>query len=107
MIYVHEFVNKYFLIVLPPVVTILPEQINIMSGESVEFNCMATGVGATDFEYQWFVNQRLIPGQHASTLIINDVTKADSGNYTCSVRNPYKGIGYSGIASLLISGTTD
>ena len=95
---------KYFLFtVLPPVVTILPELINASKGESTNFSCTATGVGTADFEYQWFLNQRLISLQTTPTLIINDVTSADSGDYTCSVRNPYKGIGHSGVARLFIS----
>ena len=93
------------LTVLPPMVNISPELINASKGGRAEFNCLASGVGATDFEYQWFVNQLLISDQNTSTLTINDVTYVNSGNYTCSVRNPYKEIGHSGVAKLFISGT--
>ena len=86
-------------------VNISPELINARKGGRAEFNCLATGVGATDFEYQWFVNQLLISDQNTSTLTINDVTYINSGDYTCSVRNPYKEIGHSGVAKLFISGT--
>ena len=97
---------KYFCFtVVPPLVTILPELINASKGGSAEFSCTATGVGAADFEYQWFLNQRLISLQNTPTLIVNDITSADSGDYTCSVRNPYKGIGNSGVARLFISST--
>ena len=85
-------------------VNIFPELINATKGGRAEFNCLASGVGATDFEYQWFLNQLRIPDQNTSTLIINDVTYANGGDYTCSVRNPYKGIGHSGVAKLFISG---
>ena len=85
-------------------VNISPGLINARKGESTEFTCSATGVGETEFEYQWFLNQRHIPDQNTSTLIINHVTYADSGDYTCSVRNPFKGIGHSGVAKLLYSG---
>ena len=85
-------------------VTISPALKNAKGEESVEFNCLATGVGAADFEYQWFLNQHLISDQNISTLIINDITYANSGNYTCSVRNSYKGIGHSGVGRLFISG---
>ena len=94
----------FFLIVLPPVVTISPVTMNISEGGRAEFNCLATGVGSIDFEYQWFFNQLLISGQNTSTLIINDITYANSGDYTCSVRNSYKGISHSGVAKLLILG---
>lgn len=94
------------MLAFPPVVTISPALINASKGESVEYNCLATGMhmGAADFEYQWFLNQLIIYGQNASTLIIDDVTKVDSGNYMCSVRNPCKGIGHSEVAMLLVLG---
>ena len=85
-------------------VNIFPELINATKGGHAEFNCLASGVGTTDFEYQWFLNQLRIPDQNTPTLIINDVTYANGGDYICSVRNPYKGIGHSGVAKLFISG---
>ena len=85
-------------------VNISPGLINARKGGHAELTCFASGVGEAEFEYQWFLNQRLIPDQNTPTLIINDVTYANSGDYTCSVRNPFKGIGHSGVAKLLISG---
>ena len=85
-------------------VSISPGLINASKGGRAELTCLATGVGEAEFEYQWFLNKLLIPDQSTSTLIINDVTYANSGDYTCSVRNPFKGIGHSGVAKLLISG---
>jgi len=93
------------LIALPPVVNISPALVNTTVGEQVKLSCLATGVGVTEFEYQWFLNKRPIPSQDTSTLIINSVTKDDSGNYTCSVINPYNGSGHSGVARLFVSGT--
>ena len=90
--------------VLPPAVTISPALINVTEGGYARFNCLATGVGSRDFEYQWNFNQRLIPGQSTSILIINNITYVDSGDYTCSVRNSYKGIGHSEVARLVTSG---
>ena len=96
--------NTFFSVVLPPLVTISPALINITEGGHAEFKCFADGVGSSHFEYQWNFNQHLIPGQSTSILIINNITYADSGDYTCSVRNQYEGIGHSGVARLVTSG---
>ena len=90
--------------VLPPAVTISPVLINVTEGGYARFSCLTTGVGSRDFEYQWNFNQRLISGQSTSILIINNITYVDSGDYTCSVRNSYKGIGHSEVARLVTSG---
>ena len=86
-------------------VSISPALVSTTEGGHAEFNCLATGVGLGDFEYQWSFNNSLIPSQNTSTLIINNITHGDDGNYACSVRNPYEGIGHSGVARLMILGT--
>ena len=93
-----------FSIVYPPEVNVTPAEVKVKKGESVEFFCSATGLGANNFTYQWFLNDLPIADQAMPTLVINDVTKADSGDYTCSVRSPYERIGRSGVARLLILG---
>ena len=77
----------------------------VKEGEHAEFNCTATGVGVNDFSYQWFLNNIPISSQdrfQSSTLVINSVSEKNTGDYTCSVRNPYGGIGRSGIARLIL-----
>ena len=98
------FIIYSWCVALPPAVVISPALTNTKKGGHVEFNCLATGVGAIQFEYQWFFNQLLISGQNTSTLIIDSVTDTNSGNYTCSVINAYEGIGHSGVARLVILG---
>ena len=85
-------------------VTISPTLINASKGESVEFYCSVAGIDTTDLDYQWFLNQLLISDQNTSTLTINEVTYANSGNYTCTVRNPYRRNGHSGVGTLFILG---
>jgi len=92
-------------IAIPPVVNILPARKTVKKGERAEFICTATGVNANDFLYQWFLNNIPISSQdrfQSSTLVINSVSEKNTGDYTCSVRNPYGGIGRSGIARLIL-----
>jgi len=75
----------------------------VKEGEHAEFNCTATGVGVNDFSYQWFLNNINIKiSSLESTLVIDSVSEDNTGNYTCSVKNPYGEIGESGIARLIL-----
>ena len=91
-------------LVLPPVVTVEPELLEAKKGEYAELNCSAVGIGTDDFRYQWFFNKDLIPGQNTPTLVINNISQHNAGDYTCSVHNSlYGGIGRSGVARLTLS----
>ena len=88
---------------LPPVVRITPEkEIKITKGKRAEFFCSATGVGADNFVYQWFLNGLPVDSQDTSTLIIDVVSEDDTGDYRCFVRNQYNGIGQSEVVQLLL-----
>ena len=91
-----------FSTVLPPEVNITPAEAQVRKGESVEFHCWATGLGANNFITQWFLNDFPVANQAMQTLVINDVTEDDSGDYVCFVRNPYGGIGQSAVARLIL-----
>ena len=85
-------------------VTVEPELLETKKGEYAEFNCSAIGTGTEHFRYQWFLNKDLIPDQNTSTLVINNISQYDAGDYTCSVSNSlYGGIGRSGRARLTLS----
>ena len=73
-----------------------------MEGESVEFTCTATGLGTNSFTYQWFLNDLPVADQDTPTLVINDVSGDDTGDYVCFVGNPYGGTGQSEIARLIL-----
>ena len=82
---------------------ITPAEIKVEKGERAEYVCSATGLGINNFIYQWFLNDLPIADQAMPTLVINDVTEDDTGDYTCFVRNQYEGIGQSGVARLILS----
>ena len=75
-------------------------------GRSVKFNCSATGVGASNFTYQWFLNREpwTGDGQNTPVLNIDAVSVHTTGDYTCSVQSPYGGIGRSEKATLILNG---
>ena len=52
-------------------------------------------MNSSDFRYQWFLNNKIVGGQGTSALSIRSVTEGNTGDYTCSVQNPYGGIGRS------------
>ena len=89
-------------IVPSPEVNIMPAEIQVKKGDSAEFLCSATGLEANNFTYQWFLNDLPVAVQAMPTLVINDITESDTGDYVCFVRNPYGGIGQSGVARLII-----
>ena len=80
-------------------------QVAVKKGERAEFMCIATGLGFSDFEYQWFLNNNPVDGQENPNLVIRSVSETNTGDYSCSVLNPYKGIGRSNITATLILGT--
>jgi len=84
------------------VVTITPGEVKVNKGEHAEFTCLATGVDASNFKYQWFLNKVLIISQNTSTLVINAVIEDNTGDYTCSVSNSYRGISNSKVARLTL-----
>lgn len=91
---------------LPPVVNVIAAgDIELKEGERAELTCSATGVGANNFKYQWFLNNQPIDGKDTRTLVVNSVSEDDTGDYTCSVLNPYRVIGRSNNKITLVLGT--
>ena len=91
---------------LPPVVSVVAVgETELKEGERAEFTCLATGVGANNFKYQWFWNNQPIDSEDAQTLVVISVSEDNTGNYTCSVLNPYEVIGRSNNTITLVLGT--
>ena len=82
-----------------------PPIITLNEGQSTQLFCSATGAGASDFVYQWFLNREPVDGQNTSILKIDAVSVYMTGDYTCSVKNRYEGIGRSqNKATLILNG---
>ena len=79
-------------------------QVAVKNGERAEFICVATGLGFSDFKYQWFLNDVPVDGQVKSNLVIRSVSETNTGDYSCSVLNLYEGIGRSNVTATLILG---
>ena len=84
-------------------VIVIPVKVKVEKGKGAKYVCSATGLGIANFIYQWFLNDLPIADQAMPTLVINDVTEDDTGDYMCFVRNQYEGIGQSGVARLILS----
>ena len=102
----HDVLCYTYTIVRPPVVNIdlQNKTTEVKEGDSVNFFCSATGLGASTFTYQWFLNREPVDGQSTSLLVIDEVSVYTTGDYTCSVKSQYGGIGRSGKATLILSG---
>jgi hypothetical protein len=82
-------VNKLFLLnadSVPFAITRQPQALTIADpGTDVEISIRAAGI--TAISYQWFKDGILIPGATNDTLLLEDVTIADNGDYTCFASN--------------------
>src|SRR6185503_3459648 len=71
----------------PPTITRHPTPTNqvVAVGDSVTFSGAASG--SAPLSYQWRRNGTALPGQTNATLILTNLTAADSGDYTLAVSN--------------------
>ena len=65
-----------------PAISTQPQHRAVCLGNPASFSVTATGTGLT---YQWRINGNDIPGANSSTLTINNVSAANTGNYTVVV----------------------
>ena len=79
-------------------------EVSVKKGERAEFICVATGLGFSDFKYQWFLNNVPVNGKENRKFVITSVSETNTGDYSCSVLNSYEGIGRSNVTATLILG---
>ena len=70
-------------IVLPSINT-HPDNATILTGQSVNLTCSATG---TDVVYQWMRNGVIISDDNSNVLRINEIKQSDDGSYHCIASN--------------------
>ncbi|XP_034265503.1 hemicentin-1 isoform X1 [Pantherophis guttatus] len=73
-----------------PAFTELPGDVTLNKGEQLQLTCKATGVPVPNIK--WTFNNNIIPAQYdgvngLSKLIIEKVSKEDSGTYVCMAEN--------------------
>ena len=54
-------------------------------GEELQLNCSSQG--GPVLEYTWLLSGHIIDNATASTVVIDDVSTTDGGDYTCNVTN--------------------
>jgi sugar lactone lactonase YvrE len=66
-------------------ITTQPQSVTVAAGSSAQFSVTASGTPAPT--YQWQFNGTAITGATGSTLVLNNVTTANAGNYLVVVTN--------------------
>ncbi|MCX6927825.1 MAG: VWA domain-containing protein [Verrucomicrobia bacterium] len=72
-------------VVIAPQLVSQPLSQTVWEGTNVSFSVMATGT--PPFSYQWQFNGAILPGATGPLLLLTNVTKSLSGNYTAIVGN--------------------
>ena len=71
----------------PPNITVQPPSIvSVQSGKNLVLNCSAQST--VSISYHWRRDGAPIPNSESSTLLIPNMQRVDSGNYTCVASNP-------------------
>ncbi|CAB3985456.1 Down syndrome cell adhesion molecule homolog [Paramuricea clavata] len=73
----------YLNVLVPPEVSVQPQQATVVKGEHVEFSCTATGVPLP--VVTWYSSRGLV--LRNNTLVIANVSKNDQGEYLCEAKN--------------------
>ena len=71
----------------PPNITVQPPStVSVQSGKNLVLNCSAEST--VSISYHWRRDGAPIPNSESSTLLIQNMQRVDSGNYTCVASNP-------------------
>ncbi len=70
---------------IAPYITSQPTSLTVTDGQDATFDVGASGTAP--LSYQWLRNGQPIPGATQSSLVLKQVTRADSGSYSAQVSN--------------------
>ena len=83
--------------------TVTPSSQSVEVTHNATFTTMVTGVGSSNFTYQWRHNGTIISGETGDTLVITNVMESNSGEYECIVTNEFGDINTSTIVALMVT----
>ena len=92
--------NIVILIVPPPNVTIVPNDVTAKVYGSVMFVCSAVGLG--DLSFQWESSNSVLTNERS--LTINSVLPSHQGQYKCIVTSSYSNLNSDAFATLHVKG---
>lgn len=69
-----------------------PVDVIVNEGETATFSVIATGSGT--LSYQWSLNDVVIDGATASTLVLSDVSSDDTGSYRVQITDDSDAVGF-------------
>ena len=70
-------------------VTVTPSSQTVELSHTAKFVANVKGVGAENFRYVWFHNDKILSNENDFMLIIDYVTKDNRGSYCCHIINIY------------------
>jgi uncharacterized repeat protein (TIGR02543 family) len=70
-----------------PSISVQPQSATQISGQSATFSVSATASDGGELSYQWYLGGLTISGATSSTLIINNVSSGNAGDYTVVITN--------------------
>jgi hypothetical protein len=65
-----------------------PSSLSIMAGDSATFSVSANSSDGQAIIYQWHLNGSIIVGENTSSLLIEDASLSDQGEYSLSLNTP-------------------
>ena len=85
---------------LPPIVTILPNNVTAKVYDTITFVCSAVGLG--DFSFEWETSNLIHTNERS--LTIKSVLPQHQGQYKCTVTSSYSNLSSDAFATLNIKG---